>query len=327
VSERIDFDAYLRKLHPDDREKIIQSHAKAVAGEGHYEMEYRVLLPQGGVRWIASRGRVEFNGAGQAVLVRGISQDITQRRLAEQEVAQQRNEVAHLSRVTTLGEISGSLAHELSQPLGAILANTEAAEFHLKKPAPDLDEVRAILADIRKDDIRAGDIIHGMRAFLRRRELEMQPLQVDQLAGDAIRLISADAVTRKIANVLEIPPALPSVLGDRIHLQQVLVNLLVNGMDAVEKCAEPDRRISVRARQLTAITVEIAVSDAGVGVPPGNLKQVFDAFHTTKKGGLGLGLAICRSIVVAHGGVIAIENNLDRGATVRFTLPTCQVGA
>jgi two-component system sensor kinase FixL len=250
--------------------------------------------------------------------------DITARKQAELEIAEQREEVAHLSRVTTLGEISGSLAHELSQPLGAILNNTDSIEMHLQRPTPDLDEVRAILADIRQDDLRAGENIHGMRAFLRRRELVIQPLELGHLAGEAVRLVIADAAKRQIAIGLEIPPALPLVTGDRIHLQQVLVNLLVNGMDAVNTSAAPYRRITIRTTQVSPDAVEMTICDAGVGIPPGSLSQVFEPFHTTKPGGLGLGLAICRSIIEAHGGTIVVENNFDRGATARVTLPVCR---
>ncbi|MFZ0828598.1 MAG: ATP-binding protein [Verrucomicrobiia bacterium] len=320
-TEPIDFDGYLGRIHPVDREVVRVAHAKAVGGEGGYDIEYRVSLPDAQVRWISSRGRVEFNAAGNPILLRGVSLDITKRRLAEQEVVRQRNAVAHLSRVTTLGEISGSLAHELNQPLGAILANADAAELHLQSESPNLAELRSILADIRRDDLRAGEIIHGMRAFLRRRELEMQPLELARIADEAVKLVSADAVTRHISIGLEIPPALPRIMGDRIHLQQVLVNLLVNGMDAMSTCPIPLRRILIRATQPDPATVEIAISDAGVGIPPGNVSRVFDPFHTSKPGGLGLGLSICRSIIEAHGGTISVENNLDQGATVRFTLP------
>jgi signal transduction histidine kinase len=315
------FNQFLQSLHPDDREPVSHAVGKSMNGDGEYESEYRVLRPDGSIRWMVSRGRVEFNGAGRPVLMRGVSLDITLRKQAEQEIAQQRNEVAHLARVTTLGEISGSLAHELNQPLGAILANTDAAELHLQSQTPNLDEVRAILADIRKDDLRAGEIIHGIRAFLRRRELEKQPLEVAQLVEEAVRLIGADAVSRKTSVGLEIPPGLPRVTGDRIHLQQVVLNLLVNGMDAVSTCPVANRRITIRAARPDPHTVEIAVSDAGVGIPPGDLHRVFDPFHTTKQGGLGLGLAICRSIVEAHGGSISVQNNPDRGATARFSLP------
>ncbi len=325
-AERLDLDMFLQRLHPDDREIFRQAVAKATHLDGRYEVEFRVVLPDGGMRWIDSRGRIEFNGGGKPVRVRGVSADITPRKQAEQEIAQQHNEVAHLSRVTTLGEISGSLAHELNQPLGAILANTDAAEMHLQSQTPNLDEVRAILADIRKDDLRAGEIIHGIRAFLRRQALEKQPLEVAQLVEEAVRLIGADAAMRKTSVGLEILPGLPRVTGDRIHLQQVLLNLLVNGMDAMSTCPVANRRITIRAARLDPHTVEIAVSDAGVGIPPGDLHRVFDPFHTTKQGGLGLGLAICRSLVEAHGGSISVQNNPDRGTTARFTLPACEQG-
>ena len=326
-TEPIDFDGYLGRMHPVDRETVRLAHTKAIGGEGGYDTEYRVMLPDGGMRWISSRGRVEFGPGGKALRLRGVSLDITKRRLAELEVARQRSEVAHLSRVTTLGEISGSLAHELNQPLGAILANADAAELHLQNATPNLPELRSILADIRRDGLRAGEIIHGMRAFLRRRELEMQPLELARIVDGAVKLVSADAVTRLVTIGLEIPPALPRILGDRIHLQQVLVNLLVNGMDAMSTCPVPIRRILIQATQPNPVTVEIAVSDAGVGIPPGNVSRVFDPFHTSKPGGLGLGLSICRSIIEAHGGTIAIENNLDQGATARVTLPVGRRGS
>jgi PAS domain S-box-containing protein len=311
----------MQRIHPDDRERVEREVRRALEDRAGYAGEYRVILPDGTQRWITARGRMHSDTHGKPDRMMGAAIDITGRKQAEQEIAQQRNEVAHLSRVTTLGEISGSLAHELNQPLGAILANTDAAELHLQSQTPNLDEVRAILADIRKDDLRAGEIIHGIRAFLRRQALEKQPLEVAQLVEEAVRLIGADAVLRKTSVGLEIPPGLPRVTGDRIHLQQVVLNLLVNGMDAVSTCPVANRRITIRAASLDPHTVEIAVSDAGVGIPPVDLHRVFDPFHTTKQGGLGLGLAICRSIVEAHGGSISVQNNPDRGATARFTLP------
>ena len=249
-----------------------------------------------------------------------------QLRKSEAEIVRQRDEVAHLARVTTLGEISGSLAHELGQPLGAILANTDSIEMLLQSPTPDLAEVRVILADIRRDDLRASEIIHGMRAFLRRQELNLQPLEVRCLAEETVKLVSSDAAARKTTVGLEIPPDLPLVRGDRIHLQQVLLNLLVNGMDALSTSPVADRRMTNRAARIAPHTVEFAVSDAGVGIPPADLDQIFTPFHTTKQGGLGLGLPICRSIIEAHGGSISLQNNPDRGTTARFTLPACQEG-
>jgi two-component system, LuxR family, sensor kinase FixL len=322
-SQAIDFDRFLRKLHPDDRESVVQRQIMAVNGAGSYETEYRVVLPDEGIRWISSRGRVEFNETGQPIRVRGVSMDITHRKLAELKVVQQRNELAHLSRVTTLGEISGSLAHELNQPLGAILANTEAVEMHLQSPTPRMDVVRQILADIRRDDLRAGEIIHGMRAFLRRREFDMQPIAFEELAREALRLVSAEAATRQITLGIIISPQLPLVLGDRTCLTQVMVNLLVNAMDAVASCIAPYRHITIQVSQGDTSAVDIAVTDAGVGIPAADINRVFEPFQTTKQGGLGLGLAICRSIIEAHGSSILISNNIDRGATARFSLSTC----
>jgi two-component system, LuxR family, sensor kinase FixL len=287
-----------------------------------FTLEYPCHSPQQ-QRWF-SMTVTPLGREGPSVVVAHV--DITGRKHAEQEIAQQRNEVAHLSRVTTLGEISGSLAHELNQPLCAMLVNTDSAQLHLQSSTPNLPEVRAILADIHKDGLRAGEIIHGMRTFLRRKELDMQPLEFGHLAGEAVKLISADAATRKTTVGLEIPPGLPRVTGDRVHLQQVLLNLLVNGMDAMSNCLVADRHIIIRATQPDLHTVQIAVSDQGVGIAPGELDRIFTPFHTTKHGGLGLGLPICRSIIEAHGGSISITNNPDRGTTARFSLLACVEG-
>jgi C4-dicarboxylate-specific signal transduction histidine kinase len=277
-------------------------------------------------RWVIALGRMHPDPHGKPARMLGAAVDITDRKQAEQDLAQQRNEVAHLARVTTLGEISGSLAHELGQPLGAILTNTDSIEMHLRSPAPNLDEVRTILADIRRDDLRASEILQGMREFLRRKKLDLQPLEVGRLAEEVVKLVSSDAAARKTTVGLEMPQGLPPVRGDRIHLQQVLLNLLVNGMDAMTTCPVADRRITIRAAQTDSHTVEIAVSDSGVGIPPGELDRLFTPFHTTKQSGLGLGLPICRSIVEAHGGSISLQNNPQRGTTARFTLPACREG-
>jgi len=284
------------------------------------------MLSDGTARWVVALGRMHPDAHGKPARMLGAAVDITDRKQAEQDLAQQRNEVAHLARVTTLGEISGSLAHELGQPLGAILTNTDSIEMHLRSPAPNLDEVRTILADIRRDDLRASEILQGMREFLRRKKLDLQPLEVGRLAEEVVKLVSSDAAARKTTVGLEIPQGLPPVRGDRIHLQQVLLNLLVNGMDAMSTCPVADRRITIRAAQTDSHTVEIAVSDSGVGIPPGELDRLFTPFHTTKQSGLGLGLPICRSIVEAHGGSISLQNNPQRGTTARFTLPACPEG-
>jgi signal transduction histidine kinase len=241
--------------------------------------------------------------------------------LAELErTRKQQAELAHLSRVTMLGELSGSLAHELNQPLGAIMRNAEAAELFLQDPSPDLDEVRAILADIRKDDQRAGEVIDRTRAFMKRREVERRLLDLNLLAGEVATLVRQDAEIRRVRLALETDPALPPVHGDRVQLQQVFLNLLLNAMDALNDNPPTGRRVAVRTRSAGA-TVEVSVSDNGHGIPADKLPRVFEPFFTTKPSGLGMGLAISRTIITAHGGRITAENNRHGGATFTFTLP------
>jgi two-component system sensor kinase FixL len=325
-SERIDFTAFLQRVHPEDRETIGNAMATPSTSKWSYDREYRLVLPDGETRWIGSRGKFEFAADGKPLRRRGASLDITMRKQAELDAERHRNAAAHLSRVTTLGEISGSLAHELNQPLGAILANTEAASRGLKKDVPDLEELRAILADIRSDSLRAADTVRAVRTFLRRGELDMQPVDLAELAIETVRLLRADAMLREVAVHVESATGLPLVSGDRIHLQQVLLNLLVNGMDAMSTCPAEDRRLTIRGSCPDSRAVEFCVIDAGVGISVENMPRVFDSFHTTKPGGLGLGLSICRSIVEAHGGKISLRNNPDRGVTASLILPVCGDG-
>jgi signal transduction histidine kinase/ligand-binding sensor domain-containing protein len=232
-------------------------------------------------------------------------------------------ELAHVARVSTMGQLASSLAHELNQPLGAILRNAEAAELFLQEPSPDLDEVRAILADIRKDDQRAGEVIERMRALMKRREVERCLLDLNLLAGEVIALVRPDAELRRVRLVVEANPALPSVHGDRVQLQQVVLNLLLNALDAVKDSPPAKRRVAVRARPAGA-TVELTVSDNGHGIPADRLPRVFEPFFTSKPDGLGMGLPISRSIVEAHGGRLWAENNPAGGAAFTFTLPAAK---
>ena len=249
-----------------------------------------------------------------------IARDITARKKAEAEAREQRAELAHLSRVTMLGELSGSLAHELNQPLGAILRNTEAAELFLQEPAPDLDELRAILADIRKDDERAGAVIDRMRSLVKRRDIEHSPLDLNVLAREVISLVQPDADSHKVRLALEPASSLPPVLGDRVQLQQVLLNLLLNAIQAVNECATDRRRVTVRVKPADT-QVEVVVSDTGHGIPTDKLARLFEPFFTTKPNGMGMGLPISRTIMKAHLGSICAENDPAGGARFCFTLP------
>jgi len=220
-----------------------------------------------------------------------------------------------------MGQLASALAHELNQPLGAILRNAEAAELFLQKPQPDLQEIGAILEDIRKDDLRAGGVIDRMRAFLKRQSLESSTLDFRQLLEETVELARPDARARRVRLSLEAPPRLPAVRGDRVHLQQVLLNLLLNGLDAMNGLPNAERSVSVRADETADGNLEVAVTDSGAGIPADTLPKIFEPFFTTKSTGMGMGLAISRTIIEAHGGKLRATNNAGRGATFQFTLP------
>jgi signal transduction histidine kinase len=246
-------------------------------------------------------------------------------RETRQELEELRSELARAGRVTALGQLASALAHELSQPLGAILRNAEAAEIHLNNQQPDLEELRAIVSDIRKDDRRAGDVIEQMRALIKRRTLQMHPLGLNELVQDVISLLHSDAMARHVALDCAVAPGLPLVAGDRVHLSQVLLNLIMNGMDATQGSAALTKRVLIEARPQEEGRVEVAVTDSGPGVPAGLIDKVFDPFYTTKSGGLGMGLPISRTIIEAHGGKLWAEQAPGgRGLTFRFTLALAQ---
>ncbi len=323
-TEPLEFDHFLQRLHPDDRDTFRSIVERAAEGSGGYEAEYRVVSPGGEVSWIGSHGRVEFDGAGNPVLIRGVSHDITRRKEAEQETQNLRREIAHAGRVSMMGQLASALAHEINQPLGAILRNAEAAELFMQHEPPDLDEVRAILADIRRDDQRAGNVIGRMRGLLKRQDLDKRPVDVGEIVAEVAALIRSDAAARHIKLELAVADGLPPVLGDIVHLQQVLLNLIVNGLDAIDETNQGDRRVSITAVLDGPNTVEIAVNDSGRGIPPDKFTSIFDPFYTTKANGLGMGLPISRGIIEAHRGRLRAENNKEGGASFRFTLPTAE---
>ena len=328
-SEHPDLDRVLQRLHPDDRHTLRQHQAMALAGSngGTYQTEYRLMRPDGATRWISAQGRVEFDASGRPVLIRGADRDVTTRKQAEQEALLLRQEIAHAGRVSMMGQLASGLAHEINQPLASILRNAEAAELFLQHPSPDLDEIRAILSDIRSDDERAGQVIDRMRGLLKRETLDTGRLDVGTLVGDVAALVRVDAVTRQVKLDVDVPADLPHVRGDRVQIQQVLLNLILNGMDALQETRLEDRRVDVTARLDGAHLVEIAVGDAGHGIPADELARVFDPFFTTKPNGMGIGLAVSRTIVEAHRGRLWAENRNGGGAAFRFTLPIAEEGA
>jgi PAS domain S-box-containing protein len=307
------------RLHPEDEPRVRETIEKAAREGQSYGTEHRVVLPDGGVRWLYSVGRVVHGRSGQRGHGRGASMDITDRKRIESEVAQQRGQLAHLSRVASLGVLSGSLAHELNQPLGIILSNAQAAQRLLAREQPDLEEIRDILADIVSEDRRAGDVIKRLRALLQRGETHRQPVSVNDCLEEVLRLVRSDLVGRGVTVHCTLAAGLPAVMADHVQVQQVLLNLIVNACDAIEANSPEHRWLSLTTAA-DAKGVRVAVRDQGCGLPE-DVEAMFEPFHSTKPHGLGMGLAICRTILTAHDGKIWAEPNPDRGATFHVSLP------
>jgi signal transduction histidine kinase len=252
--------------------------------------------------------------------------DVVRATRLERLAAQHRLELAHLSRLGMLGELSGSIAHELNQPLMSILGNAQAAQLLLARGRLDEDQLRAILDDIVDDDRRAGEVIRRLRAMLRKESLPFDPLDVGELIGDVMRIMNSDLLNRGVVARTALAGKLPAISGDRVQLQQVLMNMLINACEAMSESAAP-REVEVRATQGTQGEVDVEVRDRGPGIAADQLTLVFDAFFTTKADGTGLGLAVCRTIIDAHGGRVFVRNNPDGGATVGFSLPPAGVAA
>jgi two-component system, LuxR family, sensor kinase FixL len=442
VSEKLDFDRFKSVLHPEDRQRVLDTIENTLRTGADYEAEYRVILPQG-LRWIAGRGQVEFDRGGQPVRIRGAALDITNRKQAEEqfrlvveaapsamimvntegsitlvntqteavfgysraeligrsievlvparfgshhatyrqgyfddararpmgagrelfglrkdgtevpveigltpihtaeglfvlasiidiserkqaelEAARQRNEMAHLSRLTTVGELSGSLAHELNRPLGAILSNAQAAQRMLANGGIDVAEFREILNDIVSENKHAAEVIRRLRLWLQKGEVQQHSLRINKVVRDVLKLIRTDLISQNVNVDTELARNLPSVTGDSVQLQQVLVNLLVNASDAMADCDIRERRLRIRTGlENGGGAVILSVTDRGGGIQARQVEQIFEPFFTTKEKGMGLGLSVCRTIITAHRGRLWATNNAGRGATFHFTLP------
>jgi PAS domain S-box-containing protein len=247
--------------------------------------------------------------------------DLSELKRAEAALQKAQAELAHAARVMTMGELSASLAHELTQPLTAILSNAQAALRFLNRPSSDLEEVRAILADIVADDRRAGEVIQRLRGLLTRSEPERLPLDLNEVIRDVVRLIHSEVVIKHVTLVLDLGRDLPPVPGDRVQLQQVILNLLINGLEAMAAVEGRSRELLIRSRRHGGGGTLVMVRDVGIGLDPQQAERIFDSFYTTKPKGMGLGLSISRSIVEAHGGQLWASPNAGHGTTFQFTLP------
>jgi PAS domain S-box-containing protein len=308
-------------VHPDDFAAVSRIITKTIEDRTPFDIEYRIIRPDGEVRWVFAKGKLMCDDAGVPLRLIGVHVDITERKRAELEAQNHRRELAHLGRVALVGELSGALAHELNQPLAAILANARAGQRFLAHDPPDLGQVDEILSAIVDDDRRAGDVIRRLRALLKKDEGPREELDVNQIVHEVIGIAHGDLIAREISVTRTLAPALPPVTGDRVQLQQVVLNLVLNACDAMQAASPGSRRLALATASENGDGVRITVTDTGTGVRADHIEEIFEPFVTSKAQGLGLGLAICRSIVSAHEGRLWAENNSERGATFHLVLP------
>jgi two-component system sensor kinase FixL len=270
---------------------------------------------------VSSRWSLQRDERGRPVATMETNNDITERNQAQNALRLAEAELAHINRVMTLGELTASIAHEVNQPLAGIVTNGAACLRWLGREPPELDEARSAVESMISDGMRASDVVQRLRALSKKTELNKVRLNINGVIDDVIRLVQREALDNLISLRLELASALPLVLGDRVQLQQVIINLVMNGMEAMAAITGGPRELVIRSRRHEDEQVLIEVQDAGVGIDPENVDRLFNAFFTTKSDGMGMGLSICRSIIEAHGGRISASRNAGAGATFQFTLP------
>jgi PAS domain S-box-containing protein len=311
----------LERTHPEDRALVQQVIERARQERTDFDCEHRLLLPDGSVRYLhvvahalekAESGDLEFVGAVM---------DVTERKRAEQALHRTQAELAHVSRVTTLGELLASIAHETNQPLAAIVADASASLNRLAAADPDLEQVRDALNAIVADGHRAGDVIQRIRQLATKTDPCRAPLDLNDVIRGVVPLIVAEVRHHQVSLRVELAPTLPSVPGDRVQVQQVIINLVINGIEAMAPVADRTRELVIRSRPHDGDQVLVAVEDAGIGIDVTNVDRLFDAFFTTKPAGMGMGLSISRSIIEGHGGRLWATPNPTHGTTFHFTLP------
>ena len=311
----------LQRIHPEDRGKWQGAIDRAIAEPSHYEVEFRILLPDGIVKYIHTVGHPVLNPSGDLVEFVGSSTDITERKRAEESLRQAQADLAHINRMTTMGELTASLAHEVNQPIAAASTNANTCLRWLTSESPNIEEARAAAMRIVKDSKRAGEIISRVRQLFKKGTSQRQLVDLNEIIREMIVLLRGETTRYNIFVRTDLAADLPQVMADRVQLQQVLMNLMINGIEAM-KDAEGTRELAIRSQRTENEEVVVSVSDSGVGLPPQQTEQIFNAFFTTKAHGTGMGLRISHSIIESHDGRLWAADNSPRGASFHFTLPT-----
>jgi PAS domain S-box-containing protein len=317
-------DLLLSRVHPDERADVKAAYDRACALSGTFESEHRLLLPYGKTRWVIMRGRCLTDEEGNLLETIGVTLDVSAQKQADLQLQHQREEMAHRNRVSLMGEMTASFAHELNQPLTAIANNASAARRFIERGNIDPALLQQLLQDMVADSQRAGEVIRGIRSLVRKESGVRTLLDLNAVITDTVRLVSSDVLSRESVVTPDLDPQLPQVNATLVQIQQVLLNLIINALDAMEGLPPVERRIIISTRSDKGDVVEVSVRDFGTGLPKDRPDKVFDHFFSTKQKGMGMGLAIVRSIIEAHGGTIVGENAPDRGASMIVRLPAAR---
>jgi PAS domain S-box-containing protein len=310
----------LELIHPDDRPAVQQALDKAVRETGDYEWDCRIVASDGTIKHVHATAHPVLE-SGKLVEYIGTTMDVTERKHSEEALRRAQAELTHAARVSSMGALTASIAHEISQPLAALVSNGDACRRWLERAVPDLGEARKAVERMANNAVRASDVIKGIRSLVRKSAPGMDPLDINEVIQEVIALTVSDLNEKGVVLQTELQPDIPPVLGDRVQLQQVLLNLILNGSEAMSAVDWPVRELVIRSQESKAAGVMVAVRDSGTGLDPQHSERIFDPFFSTKEGSLGLGLAISRTIIEAHQGRLWATRNDDRGATFHFTVP------
>jgi len=317
-------ESFVSRIHPDERAAVQAAFEQARASQQTFEIEHRIVLPYGKTRWVITRGRCLWDEHGNVLKIICVTIDLSAQKQSDLQLQVQREELAHLSRIALIGEMTASLGHELNQPLAAIANNAAAARRFFDRGQIDPAILKQLLADIAAASHRAGEVINEIRGMARKGKSTRSPINLNAVIADTLRLVRSDILMRETAVVTDFDSRLPDVEAAPVQIQQVLLNLIINALDAVEALPPAERRMIISTRSLKGESAEVSVRDFGTGLPADGPEKVFDHFFSTKAEGMGMGLTIARSIVEAHAGTLGAESAEGGGARFFFHLPAAR---
>jgi len=320
-SSKLTPEKIFQNIHPDDLDAVRDLAERMSTRNEDFELEHRIVMADGSIKHLRIVVHAVTGEAGGPKFI-GAVMDVTSFRQAEERLRKAQADLAQAQRLTTMGELAVSIAHEVNQPLGAVVTNAEAGLSWLDRNTPNMKEAHAALERIVRDGNRASEVIRHVRTLAKKTDIQMAPLELNEVVSEALALVQHELLSYRVSTRMDLATALTLILADRVQLQQVILNLVLNGIEAMQSITDRARELVIRSEQHDARHVRVTVTDCGVGFSAEHAERLFNSFFTTKSSGMGMGLSICRSIIDAHGGRIWATSNLPHGATIQFTLPS-----